>query len=134
MTETTTSHWRQEPDHVAALPAIAIILALIAIVLGSIVGAWILVQPVAPRHPRAARINTTGPRAVVPLGPIEVSGVRQTLLDEKKQPARLAAQRARLDAYGWSDAAHTVAHIPIERAMELVAAGAAPPAGAETSR
>ena len=37
--------------------------------------------------------------------------------------AERAAQRARLDSYQWMDKAHTVARIPIGRAMELVAAG-----------
>jgi len=31
-----------------------------------------------------------------------------------------AAQAARLDGWGWEDPAHTYAHIPIQRAMQLL--------------
>ena len=32
----------------------------------------------------------------------------------------LASQRRALEGYGWTDAAHTTAHVPIDRAMALV--------------
>lgn len=38
-----------------------------------------------------------------------------------------ARQRARLNGYGWIDRSAGVAHIPIERAMELLAAGRSAP-------
>lgn len=42
-----------------------------------------------------------------------------------------AARRERLRSYGWVDRRQGVVHIPVERAMELVAAGARPAPGAE---
>jgi hypothetical protein len=42
------------------------------------------------------------------------------------------AQTDRLESWGWVDRAHGIAHIPLQRAMQLVAASAsvdAPPAG-----
>jgi hypothetical protein len=40
-----------------------------------------------------------------------------------------ATARERLETYGWVDRAQGVAHIPIERAMDLVAHGAKPVPG-----
>lgn len=37
-----------------------------------------------------------------------------------------AVARARLQGYGWVDGEHGVAHIPIERAMELIVTGRKP--------
>jgi hypothetical protein len=48
-----------------------------------------------------------------------------------------AQQRARLSGYHWADASHTVITIPIERAMQLVAArgaGAYAPVAPEPRR
>jgi len=36
--------------------------------------------------------------------------------------ALLAKQRAELSGYGWADAGHTLVKIPIERAMDIIAA------------
>jgi hypothetical protein len=47
--------------------------------------------------------------------------------------AERSLQRARLDGYQWMDRAHTVARIPIERAMALVAAGQGAPAPASSA-
>src|SRR6185437_3272812 len=38
-----------------------------------------------------------------------------------------AAQAAKLNGYGWEDPAHSYAHIPIERAMQLLSQHPAPP-------
>jgi hypothetical protein len=48
--------------------------------------------------------------------------------------AERALQRARLDGYLWLDEGHTVARIPITRAMALLAARPAPAASAERAR
>jgi hypothetical protein len=42
-----------------------------------------------------------------------------------------AARQQRLAGWGWVDQARGLAHIPIEEAMNLVAAGARPPRGGE---
>jgi hypothetical protein len=47
--------------------------------------------------------------------------------------AERALQRSRLDGYMWMDEAHTVARIPIKRAMALVAAGQGAPASASST-
>jgi len=58
--------------------------------------------------------------------------------DEAAELGRLTAQRrARLSGYHWADASHTVITIPIERAMQLVAArgaGAYAPVAPEPRR
>ncbi|UGB38180.1 hypothetical protein [Frateuria soli] len=47
--------------------------------------------------------------------------------------AERALQRSRLEGYQWVDPAHTVARIPITRAMALVAAGQGAPAPASST-
>jgi hypothetical protein len=66
------------------------------------------------------------------LGRTKIALVEQSLFSdgnalrgEKDRAARLA----RLNGRGWVDRARGVAHIPIEEAMALVAAGARPPPG-----
>ncbi|MBP7148357.1 MAG: hypothetical protein KBD01_12490 [Acidobacteria bacterium] len=65
--------------------------------------------------------------AIEPLSPGPVLQV-----DPPAELAELrAAADARLHSYGWADRERGLAHVPIERAMELVAAGVRPaPAGA----
>ncbi|MCX7513260.1 hypothetical protein [Frateuria sp. STR12] len=48
--------------------------------------------------------------------------------------AERALQRSRLDGYEWMDGTHTVARIPISRAMALLAAKPAPAASTERAR
>ena len=47
--------------------------------------------------------------------------------------AERALQRSRLDGYMWMDPEHTVARIPITRAMALVASGQGAPAPASSA-
>ncbi|HET6806391.1 MAG TPA: hypothetical protein VFH59_13220 [Frateuria sp.] len=47
--------------------------------------------------------------------------------------AERALQRSRLHSYQWVDPAHTVARIPITRAMALIAAGQGTPASAAST-
>ncbi|MGN2248616.1 hypothetical protein ACFWZ1_00910 [Frateuria sp. GZRe14] len=47
--------------------------------------------------------------------------------------AERALQRSRLDGYMWADKAHTVARIPITRAMAMVAAGQGGPVPASST-
>jgi hypothetical protein len=47
--------------------------------------------------------------------------------------AERTLQRARLDGYAWLDDTHTVARIPIGRAMALLADGRAAPASASST-
>ena len=79
------------------------------------------------RHSRAVT-----PQAALPdeVGRSKVGLVEQQLFGTSLRGARdRAAQQARLDGYGWVDREAGVVHIPIARAMELVAGGARVPAG-----
>jgi hypothetical protein len=54
--------------------------------------------------------------------PDQMGIVEQTLiLDTQRGLVERAAQRESLDHFGWSDRAHGIAKIPIDRAMDLVA-------------
>ena len=71
----------------------------------------------------------TPPAPPVATGAIKIGIVHQNLFEHAGADAELllAPLRDRLGTYGWIDRAHGIIHIPIERAMELVAAGQAPP-------
>lgn len=73
--------------------------------------------------PRAGRLVPPYPRA---LGQPEVGLVDQPMFEGDRRRADFeAAQRERLNEYGWVDRDAGVIHIPIEQAMDrLVAAGA----------
>jgi hypothetical protein len=64
-------------------------------------------------------------RATVPNGPapaIEIfSQPRVDTHESEELHRRLESQTRKLDSWGWSDARHTLAQIPIERAMQLLA-------------
>jgi len=68
----------------------------------------------------AARGSITG---VVPFVAAAPRGtVEQELTVEKRGEDLVASQRRRLSSYGWVDRGRGIAHIPIERAMELTEA------------
>jgi len=61
------------------------------------------------------------------LGQSKIGLVEQQIFELADRGERQrAAQRARLGSYGWVDRQAGVAHIPIDRAMELVAQGIRP--------
>lgn len=69
----------------------------------------------------AARLLTSanGPARA---GPTDTSHDRPGLLQSDpvaERSAYLQAKQARLGSYGWIDREHGIAHIPIERAMQL---------------
>lgn len=103
-----------------ALHRIALILALslLAIVLG--VYAW--ARPVL-------RAGTAPVRPLPPSPRLQPDPVAELA-------AVQAGQRARLDGYAWEDGAHTVARIPIDRAMQLLVQqrGAQPAAASSTEQ
>jgi len=76
--------------------------------------------------------NAVTPQAALPpeVGQSKVGLVEQQLFGTHLRGARdRAAQRARLDGYGWVDRQAGVLHIPIAAAMELVSRGVRVPAG-----
>jgi hypothetical protein len=59
--------------------------------------------------------------------PPPIAGGVQLQPDPAQDVAAFRAEKRRLlSTYGWVDHAHGIAHIPIERAMDLVARGASP--------
>jgi hypothetical protein len=52
--------------------------------------------------------------------PAQLFGIEQTLIDHSERGLSLQRrQRARLESYGWVDRDAGVAHVPIERAIDL---------------
>lgn len=76
--------------------------------------------------------NAVTPQATLPpeVGQSKIGLVEQQLFDTNLRGARdRAARQAHLDGYGWVDRQAGVLHIPIARAMELVAQGVRVPSG-----
>lgn len=97
------------------------IIALIVFFLGSL-AAGIGMQSVRQQ------VNPTGP-APLPLqaGQQKIGMVEQRLFEHANQgPTWREAAHRRLDGFGWVDRQKGIAHIPIDRAMDLVVQGARP--------
>jgi hypothetical protein len=71
--------------------------------------------------------STGAPRTPAMIGKQEIGIVDQVpfIVDHRLAEWK-AEHKARLDGYGWIDRAGGIAHIPIETAMDQVAAGALP--------
>jgi len=72
------------------------------------------------------------PLALPPdLGRSKIGMVEQQIFDKALRGTRdRAAREERLRSYGWVDSRRGVVHLPIERAMDLVAQGVRPEPGA----
>jgi hypothetical protein len=69
----------------------------------------------------------TGKARTVDLSRAEIGIVDQVpFVSDKRLPEWRAARKAELSTYGWVDKSKGVVHIPIEAAMDKVAAGAMP--------
>lgn len=67
-------------------------------------------------------------KAPTELGNVEIGIVDQVPFDGDQRLQKWKAERAAwLSQYGWVDRARGVAHMPIERAMDEIVAGAVPP-------
>lgn len=103
---TTVRHTKYEPRDIPARAAVYSVgglfglIALAAIVVAVLFQIW----PAAP--PAPARPNVPSPRLE------SQEGQDRSAID--------AAARAKLKGYGWTDRAAGKAHIPIDRAMELL--------------
>lgn len=110
---------RAEPDVVSAklVVGFAILLTITAVVAGAIVAAlfWHL-DRVAQRHDAAVVIESGLQRqeSEVPPSP------RLQVYPVKHWTDFQAAEKDRLESYGWMDRATGAVHIPIERAIDLV--------------
>ncbi len=69
-----------------------------------------------------------GPLPVPPdIGQSKIGLVEQTMFDlQARGPRDRAARLQRLESYGWVDRSAGIVHLPIDRAMELVAQGVRP--------
>ena len=78
-----------------------------------------------------ARRTEAGPVRVPPeIGSSKIGMVEQQLFERSQRGAFDRAMREeRLRSYGWVDRRQGVVHLPIDRAMELVAGGARPAPG-----
>ena len=116
-----SSQTHQSSDLNAQAIAVTALAVLLLIVLASA-----LVRLLATR----AGISTVAlTHNLIEAPPLAATDARRQLQDYQR------AQAARLSSYGWEDRSHQFAHIPIERAMQLLAQqpqleqpGAAPPA------
>jgi hypothetical protein len=81
-------------------------------------------------HTERAMLTSTRGNAKVPaeLGRAEIGIVDQVPFEGDKRLPRWRAERAGwLNGYGWVDRPNSVIHMPIERAMDEIVAGAVPP-------
>ena len=99
----------------AVTAAVVVILSLIVIGVGATLitahegGTW-------------ATVVGAGDRAPVRPRPQSILGVYQTLINGSESTAHdRQRDRERLSSYGWVDRSRGVVHIPIERAMAMVA-------------
>jgi hypothetical protein len=120
---------RSEEDRISSGRVVAVgVASLVVFFLASLaaVGYLRLRQSEHPKVPMPAE-----------LGQSKIAMVEQDMFDVAVRGARdRARKRERLGSYGWVDREAGVAHMPIERAMDLVAKGVRPPAaprGAEAA-
>lgn len=107
----------QEHDRVARGSIVKIAILSVVIMAASLVAAWELLE--TGRRRDLAEHQPTRP------APTTIGTVEQTLVLEGRRGTKLRAeQRASLDRWGWVDRDAGVARIPIDRAMDLVAADA----------
>lgn len=108
---------RQAPDRVRTRTIVLVaIVGVLVTVLASAVPGWML--------ERRGQFHLDAPTraADLPVAPREIDLLDQTLLEGADAAASSprAAQRRRLERYGFVDRERGVVHIPIERAMDLV--------------
>jgi hypothetical protein len=109
---------RSEDDRLAGRTVTLVAVGVVVLVWLWIGVAWLLL---ARGEDRARPSGVFTELALAP--PPTVSGVEQTLIVERDVAGDLAAhKRAVLQSYGWIDADRGIVRIPIERAMEIVAA------------
>jgi hypothetical protein len=113
----STEHFQQESD----VPAIGRATLVIAGALGLFLIGVVIWGAIM--YAETGRLTTPAPAPdVTKIGQREIGMVIQPLFDIDKQPIeRFQRDRERLGRYGWIDRRRGIVHIPIERAMELVA-------------
>jgi hypothetical protein len=78
----------------------------------------------------AVRAERPGPPIPPEIGSSKIAMLEQQLFDRSRRGAiDRTAREERLRSYGWVDPRQGVVHIPVDRAMELIAEGARPAPG-----
>jgi hypothetical protein len=119
------SHGAHPPAEEDFVPTRKIVLvgvaALVVFCLGSLAAAWGM-QTIR------RQVNPDGPIAMpAEAGRAKIGMAEQRLFENANQGVAWREQaRRRLSSYGWVDRRAGIAHIPIDRAMELVEKGARP--------
>lgn len=114
----------QEADQVPTRKLVWLMAATVAATFACLLWVWLVMKP----FERADRGTGAPLRAIRgEVGGVNATPVDQTLFSERTaySAARLDQQRAKLESYGYVDKDKGTVHIPIARAMELVAKGAA---------
>jgi hypothetical protein len=111
-----SAHPRTEEDRIDSRTVVLVgVGSLVVFALASLAAGAYLYQRTADR---------AGPPLPAELGQSKIALVEQRLFDLPQRGAiDRAARLQRLGSYGWVDQGKQVAHLPIEVAMELVAAG-----------
>jgi hypothetical protein len=112
----------QEDDVVPGARVLAVLAGVV------VVGALLILWAWATLRAREHHLRPSGAFPEAHLGPPRtVSGVREHMFSAQREAdAARARARAELGRYAWVDRARGEIAIPIERAMELVAAGGGP--------
>lgn len=108
---------RQAPDRVPTRGILIVaVIGVLVTVLASLVPAWML------ERRGSFHLDAPARAARAPMAPREIGLLDQTLLESQDAVTTSSreAQRRRLEQYGLLDPAASRAHIPIERAMELL--------------
>jgi hypothetical protein len=113
---------QQERDVVHVGLTLVIATATIAVIVGSVFWSRGLLRGASPTREGIGAVAR-------PADATTVAGVRIDSIDGEAGAAGRAAQERELDSYGWVDRTAGVVHIPIRRAMELLAGGHPPSPG-----
>jgi hypothetical protein len=110
------SHGSHETRDIRARPIVLAGAAVVGLILASSAGVWFLVGHYARREARAS-----APNPLAAYGPQKPPAPRLQAAPRSDLEALRAGEDAQLHGYGWIDRAAGRVHIPIERAMELLA-------------
>jgi len=105
---------RQEPVSFSRAVFTTALTIVVALVLCGVGGAWLTMRYSQVRVFPVSLNQQNRPRAI--------EGIYQTLIERDETTAdQRHTARQRLRSYGWVDRSHGIVHIPIARAMEIIA-------------
>ncbi len=118
----TTHLVRAEEDRISTGRIVAVgIASLLLFFLASLAATRMMARD------RAALLPEGPPPAPAEIGRAKIGLLEQQPFERTRTgPEWKAEQRRRLDGYGWVDRKEGVAHIPVDRAMDLVVQGERP--------